>query len=272
MLTGLTTLNADEYWICCTIKTNTCNAPQDLFSSCSYLIRESWLRVWLWLVTIISVTFNCIVLMSSVRRSKRLNLHDFILRHLAFSDIVYGISVFIVVVHDNIYGEHYSLVDRVWRRSISCLISAILSSTSLLMSSVCLLALAIMRYRDITQLTQRGESHQKSRKYGFLVTWACLISLVICTAIYKDTDGGYVIQSNSLCVLTILEADTTFDLLTGYVLITDVHLIIATLLICIFCVKLYRFVQQTRQAVKGQSSRKTSDKSLFNLVVNYRQK
>ncbi len=257
----LHTLYADESWICCMSDTiKVCNATKNPFSSCSYLVRDMWLRVWLWIIAIASLLCNSIVIVSHSSGS----IHQFILNNLAFSDMLYGISIGIIVLNDIRYGDHYSINDLTWRRSASCHASSVLSFVSKLMSSILLLWLAVVRFKVITRLEEMKMSLNK-----YIITlWVVITTLTICTMFYQHVGKGYIAQSNSLCISFILDQSNLSGLINLFYIFIDMYLIVVISMISFLYIKLYIYVHSAAQMVSGSCThmpQKTAQNLLLHL-------
>ncbi|CAK8682042.1 unnamed protein product [Clavelina lepadiformis] len=97
-----------------------------LFSSALNLIDDVGLKIWLWLVTIVTIFGNGYVAAMSIKtyrhkRSPDVSVCNHILIiNLAVSDCLMGVYLMIILVKDIQYSGRYSKIDYEWRSSSVC--------------------------------------------------------------------------------------------------------------------------------------------------------
>ncbi|KAJ8317411.1 hypothetical protein KUTeg_005315, partial [Tegillarca granosa] len=124
---------SDSYSFCCIQpkSVEACYAPIYDVSSCTDLIQDAVLRIFLWLVAIFAFVGNVGVLIKRLLIDKRqTGTFNIFVNNLSLSDALMGLYLLIIAVHDAMFRGHYAWSEYDWRNSILCKISGMLSLMS----------------------------------------------------------------------------------------------------------------------------------------------
>ena len=150
-LKRLELVRSSNYKLCCLgvlpkeFNLHNCNAPDDLVSSCTALIRSSVYRVVLSVLTALSLLGNLSCFLYWTLTTKHVWPHRYkvFLMHLWLSGFVKGVYLMIIRVADHLFHGTYHFDDLGWRESATCASAGFLSflSTETSLIFVCLLSL-----------------------------------------------------------------------------------------------------------------------------------
>lgn len=124
---------SDSYSFCCIQpkSVQACYAPIYDVSSCTDLIQDPVLRVFLWLVAVFAFVGNIGVLIKRLLIDKRqTGTFNIFVNNLSLSDGLMGFYLLIIAVHDAMFRGHYAWMEYDWRKSTLCKISGMLSLMS----------------------------------------------------------------------------------------------------------------------------------------------
>ncbi|XP_070184993.1 G-protein coupled receptor GRL101-like [Littorina saxatilis] len=130
---------ASNYKLCCQatlpedFNENFCFAPKDEISSCDDLLRSGFYRVFLWIISILSMLGNagCLVLrLVFQRRSITRSGYNMFVTCLSLSDFFMGVYLAVVGVADQQYRGRYLWYEKTWKSSLACRVAGFLSLLS----------------------------------------------------------------------------------------------------------------------------------------------
>ena len=119
-----------------------------------------------------TILFNIIVIIfiSSKRtQSHPAATYKLLIQNLALSDIMYGFYLFIIAFTDVYYGGHYAIYDLQWKSNIMCHISSIMSTSSVVMSALCIVNITVHRHDRITKVEIQFQGHKHSNLFWSLL-------------------------------------------------------------------------------------------------------
>ncbi len=265
-LINLHALFTDDFRICCMVKTGQCKGPLVTLSSCSSLIKYTWLYIWMWLISLIGLILNLIVLILSGSRSSNVNIETILVKNMSISDILGVLYIFIICTNEEIYKGIYALYDWQWRSSILCHFASVLSSVSIIMSCISTVMITGVRYRVI--INQCTSSNKTI--IVVIVMWGVAISLSI-IALYSypmgDAFGLHVVVSSRLCLLL---SYNSVNPLSEILPITLVFLLISSLcFIWTLYFKIGLYVHATQAEVSRFDQKfNSSNKNIIRLILN----
>ncbi len=256
-LINLHALFTDDFRLCCMVKTGQCKGPLVSLSTCSSLIKNTWLYIRMWLVSFIGLTLNLIVLIQSGSRSSNLKIDTILVKNMSISDILGVLYIFIICTNEEIHKGTYALYDWQWRSSISCHLASVLSSVSIIMSCISTVMITGVRYRVIIN---QCPSLNKTI-IVMIVMWCVAISLSI-IALYSFPIGYafslHIVVSSRLCLLL---SYNSVNPLSEILPITLVCLLISSLcFIWTLYIKIVLYVHATQAEVSRFDQK-------FNLII-----
>ena len=126
----------DEFKFCCvrplSVQEENCYPQKDEFSSCDDLIRNKVLRPLIWVIGLFSLLSNVTSVLYRFRhhREQLKFCYGIAVSHLAASDCLLGIYLFIIGITDIRYRGIYIYHDESWRDSAWCHLAGVLSMVS----------------------------------------------------------------------------------------------------------------------------------------------
>ncbi len=244
------TIIADHFRICClTTQIINCITPKQLLSSCTSLLKYTVFQIWIWTVSIICIIMNTSVLLLQHMRRRLFAKFEpltFMICQLAYSNMLYGIYLLVIAVTDLLLSGNYSVHYLEWRSSITCHISAILASISIVVSVIILVFITALRHGIITNPHRETFWHSRFKVYTLMfLTWItaiCSMSAVI--GFFWWASKGTFLQPNGLCIIFMSDMALPGNLAINLTL--NFVLLVAMVLIISFYCKLYIYNKRKR--------------------------
>ena len=109
-----------------------CNAPSDEISSCKDLLYSGIYRMFLWLISFLSLFGNMFCLVMRVCVHKKVSGSGFqvFVTNLSMADLLMGMYIAIIGVADVLFRGKYLLYDEKWMHSDACKVAGFLSLLS----------------------------------------------------------------------------------------------------------------------------------------------
>ena len=150
-LSALEKFYTDSFRLCCPevlpagFNPLGCQAPPDLFSACTDLLRSSFHKVAVFLLGVVALLGNLsnIIYFTFARDSRYSFDSCVLLIHLCVSDLWMGLYLVIIGVADRMYSGSYLWQEETWKESVACKAAGFLSLLSSEVSTfvICLIAL-----------------------------------------------------------------------------------------------------------------------------------
>ena len=146
-LTSLEELHADESRLCCSYFHSSvprCYAPEDELSSCSDLLAKDFLRVFLWILSVLAILGNAGVLVYRLFNSSTSSpVFCVLVKNLCASDLLMGVYMMMIGVADARLKGQYVAKESEWTSSVTCTLAGFLSFVSSEVSAfiICLITL-----------------------------------------------------------------------------------------------------------------------------------
>ncbi|XP_072043399.1 relaxin receptor 2-like [Amphiura filiformis] len=190
-LVALSIFHSDKYLYCCLTNglesITECLPEADQFSSCADLMRNSMLRVFMWILGISALLGNAFVFFERVRPiigqsnlTKIARIQNFMVGNLAVADGIMGLYMVIIASADEFYRDRYAYYADEWQKSLVCKIAGILSILSSEASVFFMMAISVDRFIGVVFPFSRFRFNLKSVNYIAAVIWitAFVISVV----------------------------------------------------------------------------------------------
>ena len=146
---------ADSFAFCCIANltpadtgSTGCFAPVDQFSSCSNLLRDDVLRIFMWILGGSALVGNLFVIGLRIFRKKVVDttrIQSRMITNLAVSDLLMGVYMMIIAGADLYYRGDYALNADAWRDSALCRFAGFLSAFSSEVSVFIIMLISIDR-------------------------------------------------------------------------------------------------------------------------------
>lgn len=256
----------DDFFLCChaskAIPEVHCESPKDYFSSCSDLMKNKTLQVFIWVLGLSALLGNLFVIIVRVRSKEDNKVHSLLLTNLATADFLMGAYMLLIAIKDVEYQGEYFKHDYTWRNGITCRIAGALSLLSSEASVLLLTLITADRFKNIVFPFRGNKLNYKGACLIAMAIWMVCLVLSVLPMInlqyFHDSTRhvGYYGRS-ALC----LPLQLTRDKLAGWQY--SVAIFIAMNLVSfvfIFCAYVVMFVTVTRsaRAIRSTSTNKES--------------
>ncbi len=142
---GLATLKSSTFRVCCFLEVVACKAPPNQwYSSCKNLLQYVWLKIFVWLISLMSIGLNVVSLM--LWHARVLNCYSLVVQYISFSDTCCGLYLLAIAGTDSVHKHFFAAVEAEWQKSFVCILASIVSMFSLVSSATLLLQLSVMRF------------------------------------------------------------------------------------------------------------------------------
>lgn len=133
-----------------------CSPEPDPFTPCENLLEDWWLRIAVWLISLLGILSNvCVVaynIMISVLyyyNNNDINVSNFLITNLATADSLMSIYLLFIALKDATSRHTFGQSALDWQRSFSCNLAGFLSVVSSVASALCLAFITFERYYAI---------------------------------------------------------------------------------------------------------------------------
>ncbi|KAH9491358.1 hypothetical protein Btru_031314 [Bulinus truncatus] len=198
-------LRSSDYKICCpqvlnvNITRDKCEAPDDVISSCSHLIGDTFKQIVIWIVGLVTFIGNSIVLIYWLGWDKRFlgKPYGLFIIGLAVSDFLMGIYLLIIAATDIYYRDNFVLEDIQWRYSHVCYFAGFLATLSS-ETSTFFICLATLDRLLIVKFPHGQLRITKRLKWSFFIlSWLIGFVFALTPVIVTDWE---IYSSNGLCL------------------------------------------------------------------------
>ena len=275
-LVNLKYMYVDSYTICCakpdSVDQEHCYSPKDKISSCDFLIKEIFLSVGIWFLTLLSIVGNIFVLVFRLHEEqwKTVRSYTIFILNLGLSDLLMGIYLFIIAYKDSEFRGVYGFKDRQWRNSGLCSLAGVLATISSESSAMFIFFISIDRLLGIKFPFSRMRFSRKDAIICCAIVWGISIVMAVIPTMYSDYFQGQFYSASGVCISLPL----TQDLKYGYEYSVFIFICFNFVLFCWVCVAqvvIFREIRESSKRVSGSSttsSRETTvAKSLFAVVL-----
>ncbi|XP_072172014.1 uncharacterized protein [Diadema setosum] len=192
---SLETIYADSFAFCCMLNLppsgedgeSGCVAPTDQFSSCDDLLKDSVLRVFMWILGISALAGNLFVIGLRVVRGHQVEtsrIQSRLITHLAVSDLFMGCYMLIIAGADLYFRGDYAIHADAWRQSVLCSVAGLMSALSSEVSVFIIMLISVDRILCIVFSHHREvQFSDKSSRIWLAVVWLCAFVLTVVPAL-----------------------------------------------------------------------------------------
>ncbi|KAH9491360.1 hypothetical protein Btru_031330 [Bulinus truncatus] len=198
-------LRSSDYKICCpqvlnvNITRDKCEAPVDVISSCSHLIGDTFKRIVIWIVGLVSLIGNSIVLIYWLVWAKSFlgKSYGLFITGLAVSDYLMGIYLVIIAAIDIYYKNNFVLEDIQWRYSHVCYFAGFLATLSSETSTFFICLITLDRFLIVTYPLGQQRVTRRLKWSLFVFSWFIGFVFALTPVIVTDWE---IYSSNGLCL------------------------------------------------------------------------
>ncbi|KAH9525208.1 Relaxin receptor 1 [Bulinus truncatus] len=191
----------DKFYMCLYARqAQTCYPDGDGISSKDNLLESRILRVCVWIVGLFACGGNLLVLLGRFFMREDNRIHSFFIKNLSMADLLMGLYLLIIAVHDIKYRGDYIFYDEVWRNSWECDFSGLLSTLSTEMSVLTLSVITLDRYISIMYPLSFRRRGLKLSYCIMAFTWTVCVFLAALPLMGLDYFGETFYRDNAMCV------------------------------------------------------------------------
>ncbi|RDD36016.1 G-protein coupled receptor GRL101-like protein, partial [Trichoplax sp. H2] len=205
---GIRSIHSTREYLCCVAPSSVIvcrpNPNQFSLSTCYNILAHDLLRVFIWVIGIISVVGNTVSIRwhSQKKSSKKLGIVEMLLINLSTADFIMGIYLIIIASANVYYANRYYEIFQEWLRSVPCLTASFCISLSSLMSTFVLFLITLDRYLHLVYPFQNYRLSTKTTILALVVLWLISIAFVGLPIIYSINQPSInrLYSSNSACL------------------------------------------------------------------------
>ena len=214
-LSFLRVVSADNYKLCCKqilpVQSDlmSCDAPKDDISSCEDLLQSGLYRVFLWLVSILSLLGNvfCLVMRVCVQRGVSVSGFHVLVSNLSMADLLMGVYITIIGVADELFRGKYLHYGETWTHSVACKVAGFLSLLSSEVSALTIWLITIDRFIVLRFPFSRVRFQKISATVACLITWTIGFLLALIPLLPATSHWDFYSQTGICIPLTVIRQD-----------------------------------------------------------------
>ena len=239
---------ADERTSCCFSPKAQCIAPEEVFSSCSDLIRGIILKIVVWFLAVVTIIGNVFVIIWRLKFPSD-DKQVFLILNLSISDLLMGVYLIIIAVTDTRYMGHYAYNAKQWQKNILCKICAFISTLSSEVSVCQLVLISMNRWCVVAHPYAHNPFTDKLNKILTVIIWIVASFLSMTPFFLLNYFGRNVVQ-NSVCLMF----NVTSGLYPGWEYITFIFFLFNGLAF-FFMLALYYSMYRNQNKIRHASNR-----------------
>ncbi|XP_063965433.1 G-protein coupled receptor GRL101-like [Lytechinus pictus] len=213
---NLLELTADDPKLCCLFKpSGECNTPPNPFATCEGLLRNTLLRICIWLIGISALVGNVLVIAwrtykRKLDRSENSVQMSFI-TNLAIADLLMGVYMVFIGSADAYFGADYYLHSASWRKSFACKLAGFVAMVSSEASVLVLVLISLDRFICIVFPFGVFRFRTRSSRVALCLAWFLAILLAVIPVIIGDRITGFYGYSDVCIGLPLVTPATGFQ-------------------------------------------------------------
>ncbi len=210
-LGSMTSLKSDDYMFCCfvDVSSENCLPQADELSSCTDLMANDILRIFLWILGSLALCGNSIVLIYRVFIENDRSVNSFLISNLAIGDFFMGVYMISVASVDAYYKGVYIENSYSWRYSAFCKFLGFLSTFASEVSVFILCAITADRFINIVFPFTQKKLTLPSARICMIVIWSVAFLIGIIPVLPLDYFAGEFQARSSVCISIHLTAETS---------------------------------------------------------------
>ncbi|KAF0031889.1 hypothetical protein F2P81_016444 [Scophthalmus maximus] len=220
-----------------------CTPLPDALNPCEDVMSRGFLRVLVWLVSLLAISANLLVMSILLTSRQKLSVTRFLLGQLAFADFCMGLYLLLIASVDLYTHSHYYLYAIAWQTGSGCNLAGTLSVFASELSVYTLTLISLQRWHAISY-AMRPDRKMRLRHAAALMLAGWLLCLVLALL---PLVGVSSYQKVSIC----LPMDTETAAAQVYVVSVLMGNITAFMVVCLCYLHIYCMVHNPQH----QSSR-----------------
>ena len=240
-----------------------CLPEPDQFSSCTDLMRNQFLRIFMWILGISALVGNGFVIVWRIIPRKRQagtksassEVQSTLVLNLALADGLMGVYMITIAAADMSYRGTYILYAEEWQKSIFCKLAGFMSVLSSETSVFFMTIISIDRFLNIVLPFSRVNLTPKTSKIAALIIWILTFFLSIMPFLIPSYFKSEFYCRSSVCLALPLSAERPAGWEYSVALFLCINLLAFTI-ICVSYLAIYITVKLSSGRVT--STRKSS--------------
>nr|XP_046231139.1 thyrotropin receptor-like [Scatophagus argus] len=220
-----------------------CTPLPDALNPCEDVMSQGFLRVLVWVVSLLAISANLLVLFILLTSRQKLSVTRFLMGHLAFADFCMGVYLLLIASVDLYTRSHYYHYAIAWQTGGGCNLAGTLSVFASELSVYTLTLISLRRWHAIFY-AMRPDRKMRLRHVAMLmlVGWLLCVILALLPVV-----GVSSYQKVSICI----PMDTETTAAQAYVVFILMSNVIAFMVVCLCYLHIYCMVHNPHH----QSSR-----------------
>ncbi|XP_069810454.1 lutropin-choriogonadotropic hormone receptor isoform X1 [Dendropsophus ebraccatus] len=224
-----------DYEYLCPPRTLRCTPEPDAFNPCEDIMGYDFLRVLIWIISILAIAGNVVVLLVLLTSRYKLTVPRFLMCNLSFADFCMGIYLLLIASVDSKTKSQYYNHAIDWQTGSGCSASGFFTVFASELSVYTLTVITLERWHTITYAMQLDRK-LRIRHAILIMLGGWIFSLLIAIL-------PLIGVSNYIKVSICLPMDIETPLSQAYIIIILVLNVIAFIIICACYIKIYIAVQ-----------------------------
>ncbi|XP_044030860.1 thyrotropin receptor-like isoform X1 [Siniperca chuatsi] len=220
-----------------------CTPLPDALNPCEDVMSQGFLRVLVWVVSLLAISANLLVMFILLTSRQRLSVTRFLIGHLAFADFCMGMYLLLIASVDLYTRAHYYHYAIAWQTGSGCNLAGTLSVFASKLSVYTLTLISFQRWHAIFY-AMRPDRKIRLRHAAVLMLVGWLLCMILALL---PVVGVSSYQKVSIC----LPMDTETTAAQVYVVSVLMANVIAFMVVCLCYLHIYCMVHNPRH----QSSR-----------------
>ncbi|KAJ8365383.1 hypothetical protein SKAU_G00142140 [Synaphobranchus kaupii] len=218
----------------CTIDIS-CHPKPDAFNPCEDIMGFTYLRVLIWIISVLAIVGNSVVLLVLTTSRYKLTVPRFLMCHLAFADLCMGIYLFVIACVDIHTKSRYYNYGIDWQTGPGCGAAGFFTVFASELSVYTLTAITLERWHTITFAMQLDRKLRLRHACAVMAGGWLFASL----AALLPTAGVSSYMKVSIC----LPMDVETPLSQAYIIALLLFNVLAFLVICVCYLSIYLTVR-----------------------------
>ncbi|XP_022100794.1 relaxin receptor 2-like isoform X2 [Acanthaster planci] len=177
-----------------------CMPKSDGISTAENLLGNILLRFAVWFVALLASLGNAFVLLARCFVNEDKKTHSFFIMNLAVADLLMGLYLLIIGIHDVIFRGSYILHDLTWRNSSVCKLSGFLSLLSSEVSIMTLTVITLDRFLSIVHPFRFKNRSLVHARLLMVFLWLLGIALATIPLLHTAYFGEFYYGGNGVCL------------------------------------------------------------------------
>ncbi len=199
---SLVRLKSDDYMFCCFVELSpeNCDPKPDVLSSCTDLMGNMVLRVFLWFLGGFSLFGNMFVIIWRFISKENIKVPTFLVMNLALADFLTGIYLITLASVDSYYRGNYIENANGWLNSNLCKFLGVLSTIA---SEMSVLILCIITSDRLVNIISPFSSIKLNMKSALMITlgvWTAMLIIAVIPLFPSSYFQGKYYSRSGVCV------------------------------------------------------------------------